>query len=255
MPKLDYDKVYNQLLIRKQLALKYWWNKKISDGSNIKFLLKYIIDKWQLVNDRIYGGIVEVDYEKIFWADKLSQKLYEEFERKRNLSYPNFISATLDKLPEIKREVGILGETIEKEYGVIVKEYAYYKAYEIFLKNFKNTTEHDNRIKGKLKKEDIENYFKSTFSEKQKDLKPILTEKQITHFLHANFSEFFPRTEILKFDTPNVTQKKLRKIIHQFYLQHSPQTRTDVYVNILLNNFSKFNNTVFASEKSNFSKY
>ncbi len=112
----------------------------------------------------------------------------------------------------------------------------------------------DNRVKGKLTKDEIQKYFLTAFSKKQKDQNPILSEAQIKHFLQANFVDFIPMIEVEKFETPNTTQQKIRKIVHDFYLMHSPQTKTDIYIHLLKNNFSKFDNSVFSSEKSNFHK-
>ncbi|HWY10776.1 MAG TPA: hypothetical protein VN026_05590 [Bacteroidia bacterium] len=125
------------------------------------------------------------------------------------------------------------------------------------LKRFDNVSElgnNDTRIKGRLNKNEIENYFKTSFSEKQKDSGAILTEEEINQFLRANFKGFEPKTEVKKFDTPNTTQQKLRGIIYDFYLKDCKKMRTSEYVKLLINNFYEFDGTDFKNEKKNFSK-
>lgn len=124
----------------------------------------------------------------------------------------------------------------------------------LVLREDKFIDTNDNRIKGKLTKAEIEKYFKDSFSAKQKDQNPILTEEQIKQFLHSNFANFSPIKEVVKFDTPNTNQTQVRKIIYNFYKKHKLKNRTDDYVNLLKNNFSTFDSTTFESEKANFNK-
>lgn len=138
--------------------------------------------------------------------------------------------------------MNLLFEKALKETSIVVREIK------------KNDTLPDIRIKGKLSKAEIEKYFMDAFSTKQKDQSPILLEEQIEHFLHANFIDFNPTKDVVKFETANTTQQKIRKIIHSFYLEHSPNTKTGAYIYLLKSNFSKFDNTSFSSEQSNFHK-
>jgi hypothetical protein len=117
-----------------------------------------------------------------------------------------------------------------------------------------DNSNHDNRIKGKLSKQEIEKYFITAFSEKQKDLNPILDEEQINNFLYSNFADFVPAKVAIKFQTVNITQKKIRAIIYDFYLKHSNETKTDIYITLLKNSFSNFDNTSFETLRKNFSK-
>lgn len=123
-------------------------------------------------------------------------------------------------------------------------------------KNEKNIGEIDNRIKGKLNKEEIRKYFMqlSDYPTQKGERIIILTVVQIKDFLHANFTGFEPRCELIKLDTPNLSQSQLRRFVYAFYLKHSNRARTDEYVNLLLNNFHAFDKTTFESEKSNFCK-
>ncbi len=138
--------------------------------------------------------------------------------------------------------MNLLFERALKETSIVSRE----------IKN--NDSLPDIRIKGKLSKAEIEKYFMDAFSEKQKDQSPILLEGQIKDFLHANFVDFNPSKEVIKFDTPNTSQTQIRKIIYNFYKQNKSKNRTDGYVVLLLNNFSLFKETAFISEKANFSK-
>ncbi len=113
--------------------------------------------------------------------------------------------------------------------------------------------EEEHRIKCRANKEEIKNYF-FKLTEKQSDSKPILSEEQVMHLLHANFADFNPPKEKIKFKTTNTTQTFLRRFVRAFYLEYTFERTTEAYINLLLENFSIFENNTFESERSNFSK-
>jgi hypothetical protein len=111
----------------------------------------------------------------------------------------------------------------------------------------------DDRIKGRLSKEEIENYFMQ-FNQKQKDNNLALTNEQIKQLLHANFKDFKPRIPIRKLDTPNITKSELIEFVRVLHRRHNRSNRTGQYVALLKENFSIFDDTTLVSLKSNFSR-
>lgn len=116
--------------------------------------------------------------------------------------------------------------------------------------------EYEDRIKGKLDKNQITAYFMqlSDFPFSNKGRKEILTPEQISHLVHANFAGFYPKVDKQKWNTPGIKQNQLRKFVYTFYLKHSILSQTEDYIHFLKDNFSLFDNTEFQSLKSNFSK-
>jgi len=152
-------------------------------------------------------------------------------------------------------EPDFLSKSKENDWVLLCAKYCAYKNFMISLDNFPNAM--DDRIKGKLPKDDVEKYFMklNDYSNKeQKARVQVLTKEQVSHLLHANFVGFFPKKEVKKFDTPLISQGELRRFVYVFFTQHSSQNRTEEYVYFLINNFSKFDKTEFNTLKRNFSK-
>lgn len=206
--------------------------------------------KFDEIKKNISTGSKKKEYLLIWEKEKISMRLYN------HLHHPFEIEITLDKIKTLTvQDYNRMGAKFICNCIIISWFEKLHEIGKSLLDNSINeNVEVDNRIKGKLKKNEIEKYFMDAFSEKQDDQKPLLSEQQIKDFLCANFIDFTTRKEVEKFNTSINIQGRLRRIIYQFHLKHNTTNRTKQYVNLLLTNFSAFDNTSFEVERRNFSK-
>lgn len=136
---VNYDKIYQNCLIHKRGALMYWLEKKVKEGSDQEYLTTLIFKKMQSLNEEIYTGYnIYIKWESAhshITPNIFLQRLYDEFERREKLAHKNFITDTLEKLPEIQYETGN-SEVLNKTK--LIRNYAYFRTYKIFVDNLTN---------------------------------------------------------------------------------------------------------------------
>jgi hypothetical protein len=143
---LDYERICEELISRKYLALRNWFIKKSKDGSSGVEVFRHLKEKQQSLNDGLFGGYVSCEGETVFTQDKFRAKIYAEFEKRKKLKHSKFITDTINKLPAIKKEAGSLEGIDETTPTKIVKGYAYYRAYEIFFDALKEIAENQSNV-------------------------------------------------------------------------------------------------------------
>jgi hypothetical protein len=115
----------------------------------------------------------------------------------------------------------------------------------------------DNRITGKLSKEEVKSYFMTLteFPLNNNDGKvQVLSEQDVMYFLHSNFTNFQPKKEPKKFTITAINNTTLTQFIYQFYKLNCTKKRTIPYIHLLKNNFSIFDEIEFDNLKKNFSR-
>ena len=98
----------------------------------------------------------------------------------------------------------------------------------------------DFRISCAVSPEIIRSYFNTLTSSDTPKSKPILTAKQVSHFLHANFKGFDPKVPKRYFHA-NTKKIYLKYFIYQFYIRCSnSRHEASDYRNLLVENFENF---------------
>jgi hypothetical protein len=110
----------------------------------------------------------------------------------------------------------------------------------------------DDRISCNATKKEIKDYF-FLLTSMNNEGSQFMSKKEISHFLRANFKGFNPKINIKKFN-PNINQTNLRYFVYKFYLKYSKTVHSsDIFINLLLMNFTQFDNSEFSTIKKKFS--
>jgi hypothetical protein len=116
----------------------------------------------------------------------------------------------------------------------------------------------DTRINCNEDKSTIKNYFMILTEIIGDDkINPIMSVENVIKFLHANFINFSPKGQIVKLEINFTKKGQFRYFIFNFFkkeITNNGENEKKNYINLLINNFTLFDNSTRKSVSSNFAR-